>query len=176
MTNINSDNGIIRTLDETVYLTKVKGRSVYCLDRQAKPKVLTIDPTEYRFKMALVKRNYDEMLQIIKNSNLVGQSIISYLQKKGYPEVIYFNLFVILEGRLTNPRLLCNLSKTLKQGSSSRSNVETLKLPLKWPRNWIAQNSGEDLVPRHSVREIIKSSKWLIKSFEVSISYPFCIS
>lgn len=86
-TLLNGDNGIIRTLDETVYLTKVKGRSVYCLDRQAKPKVLTIDPTEYRFKMALVKRNYDEMLQIIKNSNLVGQSIISYLQKKGYPEI-----------------------------------------------------------------------------------------
>lgn len=62
---------------------------MYCLDRQAKPKVLNIDPTEYRFKMALVKRNYDEMLQIIKNSNLVGQSIISYLQKKGYPEVSF---------------------------------------------------------------------------------------
>lgn len=61
--------------------------SVYCLDRAAKPKVLQIDPTEYRFKLALVKRNYDEMLNIIKNSSLVGQSIISYLQKKGYAEI-----------------------------------------------------------------------------------------
>ena len=84
---LNGDNGIVRTLDQTVYLVKVKGRSVYCLDRAAKPKVLQIDPTEYRFKLALVKRNYDEMLQIIKNSSLVGQSIISYLQKKGYPEI-----------------------------------------------------------------------------------------
>lgn len=66
---------------------KVKGRNVYSLDRYAKPKVLEIDPTEYRFKLALVKRNYDEMLQIIKTSSLVGQSIISYLQKKGYPEI-----------------------------------------------------------------------------------------
>ena len=57
------------------------------IDRAAKPKVLNIDPTEYRFKLALVKRNYDEMLQIIKTSTLVGQSIISYLQKKGYPEI-----------------------------------------------------------------------------------------
>jgi coatomer protein complex subunit alpha (xenin) len=70
-----------------VYLVRVKARSVYCLDRAAKPKVLTIDPTEYRFKLALVKRNYEEMLQIIKTSSLVGQSIISYLQKKGYPEI-----------------------------------------------------------------------------------------
>ena len=82
-----SDNGIVRTLDQTVYLVRVKARSVYCLDRASKPKVLNIDPTEYRFKLALVKRNYEEMLQIIKTSSLVGQSIIAYLQKKGYPEI-----------------------------------------------------------------------------------------
>jgi coatomer protein complex subunit alpha (xenin) len=86
-TLLNGDNGIVRTLDQTVYLVRVKGRSVYCLNRAAKPRVLTIDPTEYRFKLALVKRNYDEMLQIINTSSLVGQSIISYLQKKGYPEI-----------------------------------------------------------------------------------------
>ena len=83
----NSDNGIVRTLEHTVYLVRVKGRTVYCLDRDAKPSTIPIDPTEYRFKLALVKRNYDEMLNIIKNSSLVGQSIISYLQKKGYPEI-----------------------------------------------------------------------------------------
>jgi coatomer protein complex subunit alpha (xenin) len=84
---MNGDNGIVRTLEQTVYLVRVKGRNVYCLNRAAKPKVLQIDPTEYRFKLALVKRNYDEMLNIIKTSSLVGQSIISYLQKKGYPEI-----------------------------------------------------------------------------------------
>ncbi|PGH23813.1 hypothetical protein AJ80_02061 [Polytolypa hystricis UAMH7299] len=84
---LNGDNGIVRTLDQTVYLVRVKGRNVYCLDRTAKPNILDIDPTEYRFKLALIKRNYDEMLQIIKTSSLVGQSIISYLQKKGYPEI-----------------------------------------------------------------------------------------
>lgn len=86
-TLLNGDNGIVRTLDQTMYLVKVKGRSVYCLDRAAKPRALTIDPTEFRFKLALVKRNYDEMLQMIKTSSLVGQSIISYLQQKGYPEI-----------------------------------------------------------------------------------------
>lgn len=70
-----------------MYLVRVKARSVYCLDRASKPKVLDVDPTEYRFKLALVKRNYEEMLQIIKTSSLVGQSIISYLQKKGYSEI-----------------------------------------------------------------------------------------
>lgn len=86
-TLLNGDNGIVRTLDTTVYLTRVKGRNVYCLDRAAKPKILHVDPTEYRFKLSLVKKNYSEMLDIIRNSSLVGQSVISYVQKKGYPEI-----------------------------------------------------------------------------------------
>jgi coatomer subunit alpha len=86
-TLMNGDNGIICTQEQTTYLVKVKGWNLYCLDRTAKPKIIKIDPTEYRFKLALVKRNYEEMLNIIKNSKLVGQSIISYVQKKGYPEI-----------------------------------------------------------------------------------------
>ncbi len=77
----------MRTLEQVVYLVRIKGRNIYALDRAARPKILTIDPTEYRFKLALVKRNYEEMLNIIKTSSLVGQSIIAYLQKKGYPEI-----------------------------------------------------------------------------------------
>ncbi|KAJ3122455.1 hypothetical protein HK098_002828, partial [Nowakowskiella sp. JEL0407] len=81
------DNGIIKTLEQPVYLTKVKGKNVFALNRDAKLRVIAIDPTEYRFKLALNNKNYDEVLQIIRTSNLVGQSIIAYLQKKGYPEV-----------------------------------------------------------------------------------------
>ena len=84
---MNGDNGIVRTLDHPVYLVRVKGHTVYCLDRAAKPRAIQFDPTEYRFKQALVKRDYPEVLNIIKTSSLVGQSIISYLQKKGYPEI-----------------------------------------------------------------------------------------
>ena len=84
---MNGDNGIVRTLEHPVYLVRVKGHTVYCLDRAAKPKPIQFDPTEYRFKQALVKRDYPEVLNIIKTSSLVGQSIISYLQKKGYPEI-----------------------------------------------------------------------------------------
>ncbi len=82
-----SDTGVIRTLDNPVYLTRIKGRVVHCLDRAARPRTIPIDPTEYRFKLALLKNNYEEMLQIIKTSNLVGQSVIAYLQQKGFPEV-----------------------------------------------------------------------------------------
>ncbi|UXI18026.1 Exocyst complex component 8 [Sarcoptes scabiei] len=84
---MNGDHGIIRTLDLPVYLTKIKNQQVYCLDREIKSKILNIDTTEYCFKLALVNRKYDEVLQMVRNSELVGQSIIAYLQKKGYPEV-----------------------------------------------------------------------------------------
>ncbi|KAL5481033.1 hypothetical protein ACEPAI_9974 [Sanghuangporus weigelae] len=81
------DTGVIRTLDNPVYLTRVKGPVVHCLDRSARPRTINIDPTEYRFKLALLRHNYEEMLHIIKTSNLVGQSIIAYLQQKGFPEI-----------------------------------------------------------------------------------------
>eukprot|EP00897_Mesotaenium_endlicherianum_P007973 jgi/Mesen1/7203/ME000371S06296 len=83
----NGDSGIIRTLDVPVYVTKVLGKSVYCLDRDGKNRVIEIDTTEYMFKLALIQRKYDEVLNMIKNSQLCGQSIIAYLQQKGFPEV-----------------------------------------------------------------------------------------
>jgi len=83
----NGDHGIIRTLDLPVYLTRIRGSQVFCLDRECKPRILNIDPTEYRFKLALVNRKYEEVLHMVRNAKLVGQSIIAYLQQKGYPEV-----------------------------------------------------------------------------------------
>ncbi|CAD5114426.1 DgyrCDS3559 [Dimorphilus gyrociliatus] len=83
----NGDHGIIRTLDTPVYITRVKGSNVYCLDRECRPRVLGIDCTEYKFKLALINRKYDEVLHMVRNAKLVGQSIIAYLQQKGYPEV-----------------------------------------------------------------------------------------
>ena len=36
-----------------------------------------------RFKLALVNRKYEEVLHMVRNAKLVGQSIIAYLQQKG---------------------------------------------------------------------------------------------
>ena len=82
------DTGVICTLRNTVYLIQVRGTTLTCLTREAKCDTITIDPTEYRFKAALANKEYKEMMHIIKTSSLVGQSIIGYLQKKGYSEVI----------------------------------------------------------------------------------------
>ena len=60
-----------------------------CLQTEINPivQVVNIDPTEYRFKLALSTRRYDEVQRIVRSCNLVGQSIIAYLQKNGYAEV-----------------------------------------------------------------------------------------
>ncbi|KAL4072497.1 coatomer WD associated region-domain-containing protein [Scleroderma yunnanense] len=81
------DHGVICTLDNPVYLTRVKGKTAHCLDRSSRPRTITFDPTEYRFKLALLRNNYEEMLHIIRTSTLLGQSVIAYLQRKGFPEI-----------------------------------------------------------------------------------------
>jgi coatomer protein complex subunit alpha (xenin) len=62
---------------------------VFMLDRECKPCIMTVDTTEYRFKLALINRKYDEVLHMVRNAKLVGQSIIGYLQKKGKLRLIF---------------------------------------------------------------------------------------
>eukprot|EP01103_Thecamoeba_quadrilineata_P016357 TRINITY_DN5443_c0_g1_i1.p1 TRINITY_DN5443_c0_g1~~TRINITY_DN5443_c0_g1_i1.p1 ORF type:complete len:1233 (+),score=244.75 TRINITY_DN5443_c0_g1_i1:33-3701(+) len=83
----NGDNGIIRTLDIPLYIASVKGNKIYCLDRECKIRILAVDTTEYQFKLALFQQKYNLVLKMVRDSNLIGQAIISYLQKKGFPKV-----------------------------------------------------------------------------------------
>ena len=83
----NGDHGIIKTLEQPVYVAKVVGTTVHCIDREGKTRQIEIDSTEYRFKVALLQRRYDQVLAMIRSNALCGQSIIAYLQKKGFPDV-----------------------------------------------------------------------------------------
>ncbi|KAJ7805571.1 coatomer WD associated region-domain-containing protein [Mycena olivaceomarginata] len=80
-------HGVICTLDGPVCLTRVKGKTVHCTDRSARLRTITFDPAEYRFKLALLKNNYEEMLYIIRMLTLLGKSIIACLQQKGFPKI-----------------------------------------------------------------------------------------
>ncbi|XP_021889806.1 coatomer subunit alpha-1 isoform X2 [Carica papaya] len=83
----NGDNGIIRTLDVPIYITKVSGNTIFCLERDGKNRIVVIDSTEYMFKLSLIRKRYDHVMSMIRNSQLCGQAIIAYLQQKGFPEV-----------------------------------------------------------------------------------------
>lgn len=83
----NGENGILRTLETPIYITSASSTSVTYLDRELRSGKLTIDATEYLFKIALLKHKNREVLKIMQSKKLVGESIIAYLHKKGYPEV-----------------------------------------------------------------------------------------
>ncbi|GJT94218.1 coatomer subunit alpha-1 [Tanacetum coccineum] len=83
----NGDNGIIKTLDVPIYITKVLGNIIFFLDRNGKSRVIVIDATEYIFKLSLLKKKYDHVMSMIRNSQLCGQDMIAYLREKGFPEV-----------------------------------------------------------------------------------------
>jgi coatomer protein complex subunit alpha (xenin) len=86
-TLLNGDHGIIKTIDEPVYLARVNSNLIHVLTRSGKVEVIPFDPTEYIFKLALISRDYEKVLSVIKDSNLVGQAIIAYLREKGFPEI-----------------------------------------------------------------------------------------
>lgn len=79
--------GVVCTVDRALYLLRVQEESVYVVDRQGALQVITIDPTEPQFKLALQCRDFAQVADIIERSPLVGQAIISYLRKNGYAQV-----------------------------------------------------------------------------------------
>ncbi|EEF32873.1 coatomer alpha subunit, putative [Ricinus communis] len=81
------DSGTIRTLDVPIYITKIAKNTIFYLDRDGKSKHIDIDATEYMFKLCLLRKKYDHVMSMIRNSQLCGQAMIAYLQQKGFPEV-----------------------------------------------------------------------------------------
>jgi len=81
------DTGTIRTLDNPIYATRVVSDQLFCLDREARSRVISIDTTEARFKLALANKKYGQVMHMVKHSRLCGRAIVAYLQSKGFPEV-----------------------------------------------------------------------------------------
>eukprot|EP01084_Bolivina_argentea_P035655 66103_1 len=81
------DAGIIKTLDEVLYIASIHGNTVTAMTRDWQMKQIEIDDTEFVFKKALSKRKFGEVKRLIEADKLRGESILAYLQKRGYPEV-----------------------------------------------------------------------------------------
>jgi coatomer subunit alpha len=81
------DTGTIRTLDSPLYAQRVVKDQLYCLDREARARVISIDTTEARFKLALANKRYGQVMHMVRHSRLCGRAIVAYLQSKGFPEV-----------------------------------------------------------------------------------------
>lgn len=62
----------------------VKDKISNALDRSSKPRSIPIDP---QVQASSMSSEYVEVLKIIGTSNLVGQAIIAYFQRKACPEI-----------------------------------------------------------------------------------------
>lgn len=83
----NGDTGIIRTLPVPLFIFAASTTKIYALDKKSVTRVLSIDASEFLLKLAVVSRDYHKILNLVQKYGLMGQAIISYLQKKGYPEL-----------------------------------------------------------------------------------------
>jgi coatomer protein complex subunit alpha (xenin) len=81
------DSGIVRTLEQPLYVARCEGGVVTALDREGRVKRLQVDASEYLFKLALAQRRYEAVIAMIRSGALCGAAITAYLQHKGYPEV-----------------------------------------------------------------------------------------
>lgn len=75
-------------------------------DRETKSGKLSIDGTEYLFKVALMKKKHKEVLRLMQSKKLIGQSIIAYLQKKGALSRLHL-LWLCADSHLAPYLLVC---------------------------------------------------------------------
>lgn len=47
----------------------------------------SLNCTEYLFKLALHAKQFDQVALLIRQGRLCGNAVVSYLRKKGFPEV-----------------------------------------------------------------------------------------
>ncbi|KAH0785747.1 Coatomer subunit alpha-3 [Histomonas meleagridis] len=83
----NGDNGIIRSLNERLYITFITDKQVICLNSNNEIRKIDIDLLECKFKLALSNNDMVKVKSILKNAKLCSESIIDFLQKRGHPEI-----------------------------------------------------------------------------------------
>jgi coatomer protein complex subunit alpha (xenin) len=81
------DKGVLRSVDEPVYLTSANNAEVSFLTRLQKSGRLTVNSVEYQFKLALLRHRSKDVARLMQSKLLIGQSIVAYVQRKGYPEI-----------------------------------------------------------------------------------------
>ena len=81
------DCGVLRALEQPVYLTHANNAEAGFLDRLHCPGRLRVNSIEYQFKLALLRHRSRDVARIMQSKQLIGQSIVAYVQRKGYPEI-----------------------------------------------------------------------------------------
>jgi len=149
MDSSSAEVGVVMSLERPIWLVKVITQGdfsgVFYFDSEMRLGTFKVDNAEYEFKLALDRRDYGRVFDMIRHNRLLGQAIIAYLRRKGYPEV-----------QNANSRWHCSLLKTLRHGSSLQLSVEIWRLRWKLQRRLTARKTGCGLQRKRWQSETIK--------------------
>jgi len=83
----NGDSGIIHSLQNPIYIVRVHKHFLYYVDREHNVNKQRLNCSEYLFKLALHRRQFNDVKMWITNGRICGNAVIGYLKQKGFPEV-----------------------------------------------------------------------------------------
>lgn len=83
-------SGTFRSIDQPVYLSFYLRNQIYAITRDGEMEIFPVDNTDYLFKLALHRKNLQEVKEILSKGTLCGRSIVCYLKEQGYAEIALF--------------------------------------------------------------------------------------
>jgi coatomer protein complex subunit alpha (xenin) len=88
---LNGDSGTLILLAKPLYIVSLKNNELKGIDREGDMQKLKVNCTEFKFKLALHTKRYNEVMQLLQAGSLCGNAIVSYLTDKKFPEIaLYF--------------------------------------------------------------------------------------
>jgi len=82
--------GTFKSIEHPMYVSFFMKNQVYALTRQGEMDAVTVNNTDYLFKIALQKKNLMEVKEILGQGTLCGHTIVSYLKEQGHSEIALF--------------------------------------------------------------------------------------
>jgi coatomer protein complex subunit alpha (xenin) len=56
-----------------IYVKSVKGKKVLWMESEWKKRIIRIDNKELKLKLEIIKRKYEELINMVSNDSMVGQ-------------------------------------------------------------------------------------------------------
>ena len=84
---INGLSGIIKSTEMTYYLMLVSSSIIYYSDFKMNKSSLKVNYIEIRFNIALMNKNYEDVVAILKTGQVSGLKIVEDLKNSGFPDL-----------------------------------------------------------------------------------------
>ena len=79
--------GIVKSTDNPLYLMAVNNSTLYYSNANQHTESCNINYIDIRFKLNLLNKNYDDIVNILKSGNVSGLKTVENIQKAGFPDL-----------------------------------------------------------------------------------------